>query len=77
MILAWQVARGVVWLKKLVSASESIAGSLQSLVAIERERTPARRAIQKAEITVASVADWNDRWLREHAVPDDAEEGEA
>jgi hypothetical protein len=74
-ILAWQVARGVAWLKKLVSASESIAGSLQQLVAIERQRTPARRDIKKAVVEVASVADWNRAYDEAHPVLD-AEEGE-
>ena len=77
MILAWQAARGVAWLKKLVSVLETIAGYLQELVAIERQRTPARRDIKKAVVEVASVADWNQRWAEEHLVPDDAEEGEA
>jgi hypothetical protein len=72
-ILAWQVARGVAWLKKLVSASESVAGSLRELVAIERQRTPARRDIKKAEITVASVADWNRAYDEAHPEPEEEE----
>jgi hypothetical protein len=60
---------------RMITALESIAVSLKELVVIERERTPASRPIKKAEITVASVADWNDRWQHEHPVPD-AEEGE-
>lgn len=76
MILAWQVARGVAWLKKLVSASESIAGSLEELVKIERERTPARRTIRKAEISVADPREWNQSWREAHPQLD-AEEGES
>jgi hypothetical protein len=68
MILAWQLSRAVVWLKRLALAQEA-------LVAIERQRTPAPRPIRKAEISVASVADWNKKWEEEHPVYD-GEEGE-
>jgi hypothetical protein len=75
-ILAWQVARGVAWLKRTCAAAESIAGSLGELVKIERERTPARRTIKKAEIAVASAAEWNQSWRDAHPQLD-AEEGES
>jgi len=65
-ILAWQIARAVVILKRLTLAAESLADSQRQLVAIERQRTPAPRDIRKAEISVASVEDWNKRWTEEH-----------
>jgi hypothetical protein len=65
----WPLLRAVALLKR-------IAISLEQLVAIERQRTPAPRPIRKAEISVASVADWNKKWEEEHPVYDTGEEGE-
>lgn len=73
MILAWQVARGVAWLKRTCSAAESIAGSLLQLVEIERQRTPPLRPIKKAVIETATVAEWNQRYEEEHPQPQELE----
>jgi hypothetical protein len=72
LIIGWQIARMVAWLKRICAAIESIAGSLQELVAIERERTPARRGIRRAEISVSSVKEWNKQWEQEHPVAEES-----
>ena len=63
---SFAILRLVVWVKRLTLAAESLADSHRQLVAIERQRTPAPRDIRKAEISVASVEDWNKRWTEEH-----------
>ena len=63
---SFAILRLVAWVKRLVLAAESLADSQRQLVAIERQRTPAPRDIRKAEISVASVEDWNKRWTEEH-----------
>jgi hypothetical protein len=66
MILAWQLARAVGWLKRLAIAAESISATQHELLSIERERTPARGAIRKAELDVASVDEWNATYREQH-----------
>jgi len=67
MILAWQLARAVVWLKRLARAQES-------LLAIERERwereqhpRPVPRPLP-ASIEVADIDDWNKQYAEDHPV---------
>jgi hypothetical protein len=62
----WPLMRAIIWLKRCATSLASIADSQRSLVAIERERTPATRPIKKTEFTVASVAEWNKHYDEEH-----------
>jgi hypothetical protein len=73
MILAWQLARGVIWLKRLAKAQERIAEIAREQWLTELSRHPVRTAPKPMEISVASVEEWNQRWEDEH--PDASVEG--
>ena len=64
----WPLMRAAVWLKRCAISLASIADSQRQLVEIERELHPASRPIKKAEISVASVAEWNKSYADEHPV---------
>lgn len=70
MILSFQVARGVVWLKRLALATESLARTQVQLVEIERQRTPQRRKPAMMEMGLADFSE-NDRKWRETHPPED------
>ncbi len=66
MILAWQLGRAVIWLKRLALAQEQITAVMRDQWASEQARFPLPHARRPTEFAVASVTDWNKRWEDDH-----------
>ena len=73
MLANFALLRLVAWVKRGVAALESIAKSQQELVAIERQRTPARRPIAKMDLGVADFTETERLWKEQnpHAAVED------